>query len=104
MTRNASTGPSYECLPCAVKESQAIRAVWQRLKFEHAGCDEFAQVTLRVAGKLRHIGVGRTHTGTHVILLVQELDVTIINASTGEILRQLTIDLNRDYQPHGTKK
>jgi hypothetical protein len=28
---------------------------------------------LRVAGKLRHIGIGRTHARTHVILLVQNL-------------------------------
>ena len=56
-------------------------------------------VTLRVAGKLRHIGVGRTHNRTHVILLVQDLDVRIVNAVTGELLRELTIDLNRDYQP-----
>jgi len=66
--------------------------------------DKSGTVTLRVAGKLRHIGVGRTHAGTHVTLLVQELDVTIINSATGEILRELTIDLNRDYQPHRTKK
>ncbi len=30
-------------------------------------------VTLRVAGQLRHIGIGRTYAGTHVILLVQDL-------------------------------
>jgi hypothetical protein len=28
--------------------------------------------------------------------------VRIINAATGEILRELTIDLTRDYQPRGT--
>ena len=48
--------------------------------------------------------MGRTHAGTHVTLLIQELDVTIVNAATGEVLRELMIDLNRDYQPVGTKK
>ncbi|MGN6299784.1 MAG: IS481 family transposase, partial [Angustibacter sp.] len=56
-------------------------------------------VTLRVAGQLRHIGIGRTHTGTHVILLIQDLDVRVINAITGELLRELTIDTSKDYQP-----
>jgi hypothetical protein len=28
--------------------------------------------------------------------------VRVINAATGEILRELTIDLTRDYQPRGT--
>ena len=58
-------------------------------------------MTLRVAGKLRHIGIGRTHAGTHVKLLIRDLNVTVVHATTGEILRELTIDLARDYQPTG---
>ncbi|MEH0108567.1 integrase core domain-containing protein [Tersicoccus sp. MR15.9] len=58
-------------------------------------------VTLRVAGQLRHIGIGRTHARTHVILLVQDLRVRVVNAATGELLRELTIDPTRDYQPTG---
>jgi len=56
-------------------------------------------VTLRHAGKLYHIGVGRTHAGTHVLLLVRDLNVRIIDAATGELLRQLTLDPGRNYQP-----
>ena len=48
--------------------------------------------------------MGRTDAGNYATVLIQELDVTIINAATGEILRELMIDLNRDYQPVGTKK
>jgi len=58
-------------------------------------------VTLRHAGRLYHIGVGRTHARTHVLLLVQDLDVRIIDAATGELLRQLTLDPARNYQPTG---
>ncbi len=54
-----------------------------------------------MAGKLRHIPAGRTHARTHVLLLVQDLEVRVINAATGELLRELTIDLTRDYQPLG---
>jgi hypothetical protein len=35
------------------------------------------------------------------ILLVQDLHVTVINAATGEILRDLVIDPRRNYQPTG---
>jgi len=59
------------------------------------------RVSLRVNGRLHHIGIGRTHTGTHVLLLVQDLHVRVIDAATGELLRELTIDLTRDYQPTG---
>jgi hypothetical protein len=58
-------------------------------------------VTLRSSGRLHHIGVGRTYARTDVILLVQDLHVTVVNAATGEILRDLIIDPRRDYQPTG---
>jgi hypothetical protein len=58
-------------------------------------------VTLRHGGKLYHIGIGRTHARTHVLLLVQDLDVRTIHAATGELLRQLNLDPHRDYQPTG---
>jgi hypothetical protein len=65
----------------------------------HGIVDKSGTVTLRVDGQLRHIGVGRTHSRTHVILLVQDLDVRDVNAITGELLRELTIDTSKDYQP-----
>ncbi|HEX6935131.1 MAG TPA: hypothetical protein VF227_01285, partial [Actinomycetes bacterium] len=48
-----------------------------------------------------HIGLGRTHARTHVLLIIQDLDVCIVNAATGERLRELRIDPQRDYQPTG---
>jgi transposase InsO family protein len=56
-------------------------------------------LTLRHNGRLHHIGIGRTHAGTYVRLLVQDLDITIVDTATGEILRELTLDPSRDYQP-----
>ena len=63
--------------------------------------DAAGKVTLRYNGRLHHIGVGRTHAGTHVLLLVQDLHVRVVDAATGELLRELTIDPTRDYQPTG---
>ena len=68
-------------------------------RVRHDRVDKSGTVTLRVHGRLRHIGVGRTHTGTHVILLVQDLEVRIVNAITGELLRELTIDPARTTSP-----
>jgi transposase InsO family protein len=61
--------------------------------------DQFGKLTLRHAGRLHHIGIGRTHAGTRVLVLVQDLDIRIINAATGEHIRQLTLDPTSDYQP-----
>ena len=66
--------------------------------------DQAGVITLRVAGRLHHIGVGRTYTGIPVLVLVQDLHIRILNAATGELLRQLTLDPTRDYQPTGAPK
>jgi transposase InsO family protein len=58
-------------------------------------------VTLRHAGKLHHIGVGRQHAGTEVLILTRDLHIRIIAKATGELLRDLTLDPSRDYQPTG---
>ncbi len=63
--------------------------------------DQFGKLTLRHAGRLHHIGIGRTHARTRVLVLVHDLDIRIINAATGELIRQLTLDPTRDYQPRG---
>jgi len=60
-------------------------------------------ITLRLGGRLHHIGMGREHTGRHIRMLIHDLDITIIDPSTGEILRELTLDPDRDYQPLGRK-
>jgi transposase InsO family protein len=58
-------------------------------------------VTLRHGGRLYHIGIGRAHAGTHILLLVQDTHIRIIDAATGELLRALTLDPSRNYQPTG---
>ena len=72
-------------------------------RIRHDRVDKSGTVTLRVAGQLRHIGIGRTRKGTHVILLIQDLEVRVVNAITGELLRELTINPDRDYQPRNPK-
>ncbi|MGH3923874.1 MAG: IS481 family transposase [Pseudonocardiaceae bacterium] len=62
--------------------------------------DKTGAVTLRHRTRLHHIGVGRRHKGTRVILLVDGLDVRVVSEQ-GELLRHLTLDPSRDYQPQG---
>ena len=60
-------------------------------------------VTLRRAGKLHHIQLGTNLRGTPIRMLIHDLDVTIINRDTGEIIRELTINPDKDSQPRGLK-
>ena len=66
--------------------------------------DDSGVVTLRHAGRLHHIGIGRTHARTHVILLIHDLHVRVVNAATGELLRELILDPAKDYQPQPPKR
>jgi transposase InsO family protein len=61
--------------------------------------DTTGTVTLRYRSKLHHIGVGRKHKGTRVLLLVCDLDVRVIARDDGRKLRHLTLDPTIDYQP-----
>jgi transposase InsO family protein len=60
-------------------------------------------VTLRHGGTLHHIGIGRTHARTHIIMLIDNRDIRIVDPATGELLRQLTLDPSRNYQPQDQK-
>jgi len=62
------------------------------------------KITLRHAGTLYSIGLGRRLTGRPVIALVHDLDITILDATTGELLRELTLDPTRKYQPQQTTR
>jgi transposase InsO family protein len=73
-------------------------------RVRHDRVDESGTITLRVRGRLHHIGIGRNHARTHVAVLIDDLHVRIVDAATGELLRDLTIDPARDYQPTGKPK
>ena len=58
-------------------------------------------ITLRVNGRLHHIGIGAAHAQTPVLMLIRDLHIRVINAATGELLRDLILDPTRNYQPTG---
>lgn len=62
--------------------------------------DKAGAVTLRHNGRLHHIGIGRDHHRRRVIMLINGLDIRIITPQ-GELLRQLTLNPEKDYQPTG---
>jgi transposase InsO family protein len=97
LPHRATPATLYDTMPKAMPGPSRDAETHDRVR--HDRVDKSGTVTLRMHGQLRHIGIGRTHKGTHVILLVQDLEVRVVNAITGELLRQLTIDPNKDYQP-----
>jgi transposase InsO family protein len=99
LPHHATPATVYTTRPKATPSTDRTADSHDRVR--HDKIDKAGRVTLRVAGRLRHIGVGRTYARTDVILLVHDLHVTIVNAATGEVLRDLIIDPRLDYQPTG---
>ena len=99
LPHRATPATAYNARPKAAPGTKPDNDTHDRVR--HDRISKAGTVTLRIAGQLRHIGVGRTYAGTYVLLLVQDLDVRVIDAATGELLRELTIDPRRDYQPTG---
>ena len=97
LPQQATPAALYTTLPKALPGPSRDPDTHHRIR--HDRIDKTGCVTLRLAGRLHHIGVGRTHAGTHVILLVHDHDIRIVNATTGELLRELLLDPTRDYQP-----
>jgi transposase InsO family protein len=97
LPRRATPATAYHARPKATPDADRATDTHDRVR--HDTISKTGTVTLRVHGRLRHIGIGRTYAGTYVILLIQDLSVRVIHAATGELLRQLTIDPRRDYQP-----
>jgi transposase InsO family protein len=62
--------------------------------------DETGKVSLRFNSRLYKIGLGRAHKGRVIRLLIADQDVRVID-SNGELIRELTLDPSRIYQPLG---
>lgn len=65
--------------------------------------DQTGAVSLRRAGRMHHIGIGRKHKGVAIILLIDDLDIRVIATNTGELLRTLTLNPKIGYQPRFPK-
>jgi transposase InsO family protein len=60
--------------------------------------DKCGKVSLRYDSRLYKIGIGRAHKGRVIKLLIADRDIRVIDAN-GELLRELTLDPSRPYQP-----
>lgn len=55
-------------------------------------------ITIRHNSQIHHVALGRRHSGQRVLVLVHDLEIRVLT-ETGELIRQLTLDPSRDYQP-----
>lgn len=101
LPHHATPTSRYQTLP---KASPGTREPDAHHRVRHDRISKNGVVTLRHAGRLHHIPVGRPHAGTRILLLADDLNIRVINATTGELLRELTLDPDRDHQPLNSRK
>ncbi|MGH3303983.1 MAG: hypothetical protein ACRDOK_20360 [Streptosporangiaceae bacterium] len=65
-------------------------------RIRHDRVDDADVITIRYNSRLYHIGISRRHDRTHVLALIADLNIRVINRDTGELLRKLTLDPARD--------
>ena len=62
--------------------------------------DSCGRVTFRYLSRLRHIAVGRAFKRQRVTLLMADAEIRVL-AEDGSLIRELTLDPDRLYQPLG---
>jgi transposase InsO family protein len=89
---------AYTARPKAVPTPPTPEATPRHHRVRVDRIDPSGVVTIRHTSRLHHIGIGRAHAGTRVTLLIADLHIRIIT-DDGTLLRELTLDPSRDYQP-----
>jgi hypothetical protein len=98
LPQRATPATAYQARPKAGPGDRSHDS-HQRLRRDRI--DLSGKITLRYQGQLYSIGIGRTHARTHVLVLVQDLNIRVVNAATGDLLRELVLDPTQRYQPTG---
>jgi len=98
LPNRATPATAYQARP---KAGPGDRSTDSHSRVRTDRIDSGGKVTLRHAGQLYSIGIGRTHARTRVLILVEDLNIRIIDAATSELLRELTLDPTKRYQGTG---
>jgi hypothetical protein len=90
LPHRATSVTAYRARPKATPGSDRTGEAHHRVRTDRV--DHTGVATVRVNGRLHHIGIGRTRARTHVLILVQDLQIRVVDAATGELLRELVLD------------
>ena len=91
-----------EAFEAKIKAYPQAAASVPHLRVRRDRVDKTGVVTLRHESRLHHIGIGRRHQGREVVLFVADRDIRVVSPD-GELLRRLTLDPSRDYQPQAPR-
>ena len=83
----------------ATKRRRARSLINRTTRIRYDVVDTRGHVTLRYMGQLRHLNVGWSYIGQSIRLYVVVDDHVAIVTEDGELVSEITINPDRDYQP-----
>ena len=86
---------AYQLIPKASPTAPEDPNLW-RVRYDRV--DPGGKISLRYANRMLHLGIGRPHAGTDVIILIHNTRATVIDPD-GTVLSEHRIDPERTYQP-----
>ena len=92
---NANATPSQAYQTTQKATPITPRDGFYRIRYDRV--DKDGKLTLRHAGRLHHLGIGKHHARTQILMLIDTKTVTVINLKTGQILSEHTINEQRNY-------
>ena len=85
----------------AASNLSAVSCTYDRIR--HDRVDKAGSFTVRHNSRLHHIDISRTPPEP-ASSCVQDLDIRVVNAITGELIRELALNPHIDDQPTGAPK
>jgi transposase InsO family protein len=101
-----NTQRTHRALPPATTPAQAYRArpkatpantPAQHFRIRHDTVDQFGKLTLRYGSRIHHLGIGKTHAHTPVLIYATATTVTVLSTTTHKLISSHTVDPNRNY-------
>jgi hypothetical protein len=92
---------AYTGLPKAIPPSIAPT---EHFRIRRDTVDACGKLTLRYASRLHHLGIGISHAGTKVLILVTATTVNVITQHTNQLIASHHIDPHRNYWRNQQKR
>jgi transposase InsO family protein len=101
-----NTQRTHRGLPPATTPAQAYTArlkasptdnPTEHLRIRHDTVDQFGKLTLRYGSRIHHLGIGKTHAHTPVLIYATTTTVTVLSKTTHHILSTHTVEPDRNY-------
>lgn len=94
---NSTPQQAYNALPKAQPTLEKDPHTFWRIRYDKV--DKGGKITIRYAGELRKLHIGRNYREQRVITLIHANNTITIERETGTIIAEHTIDKTKKYQP-----